>query len=44
MSSKPKCIVCGIDAKKRCGCGNDYCDRHFQMHSHPSSGLGAGIQ
>lgn len=45
MSYNPKCVSCGIKATKRCGCGNDYCDRHFQMHSHPKSdsGRGAGI-
>jgi hypothetical protein len=41
---KPKCSMCSTDATKQCGCGRDFCDRHFHMHSHPSTGKGAGIE
>ncbi len=41
---KPKCSMCTTDATKECGCGQDFCDRHFHMHNHPDSDLGAGIQ
>ena len=37
--------MCSSDATKKCGCGADFCNRHFSMHSHPSgSGKGAGIE
>ena len=39
--------MCGLKATKKCGCGQDFCDRHYQMHSHPTgsgpAGTGAGI-
>lgn len=42
MSSDPTCSVCGMKAVKQCNCGKPFCNRHFEMHSHPK-GKGAGI-
>ena len=40
----PRCSMCSSEATKQCTCGRDFCNRHFNMHSHPTiKGKGAGI-